>query len=146
MSKKATKLVGKLVNSTSGIQVTLEIAKATNKQKEAIEFIRIKTDKKPSQTVINAIKLHGGSWYSVDKCWSIFNSVKNQKFVNKMILKDAFKIVEEEKEVVVNNKPKSKEKGAAQGKTNSIENRVNALEKSVKETNTMLKQILAKLG
>lgn len=144
MSKKIT---GKLINSTSGIQVKLEIAKATNKKGEAIEFIRINTDKKPSQTVINAIKLQGGSYFGKDQSWSLFNSVKNQKFVNKMILKDAFKIVEEEKEVKTS-KPKQAVKGKAQPSkpNNSIENRVKALESNIKDTNKMLKQILAKLG
>lgn len=138
---------GKLVNSTSGIKVTVEIANATNKKGEAIEFIRIKTDKKPSQTVINAIKLQGGSWFSKDESWSIFNSVKNQRFVNKVILKDCFKVEEEEKvvEVVKTSKPQSKAKGKAKT-TNTIEDRVNALEKAQKENNKKLDKILALLS
>jgi len=128
MSKKIT---GKLINSTSGIKVSLEIAKAKNKQGEAIEFIRINTDKKPSQTVINAIKLQGGSYFNKDQSWSLFNSVRNQKFVNKMILKDAFKIEVEEEEVKTS-KPKQAVKGKAQASKaqpkSSLEKRVDKLE------------------
>lgn len=129
MSKKIT---GKLINSTSGIKVTLEIAKAKNKKGEAIEFIRINTDKKPSQTVINAIKLQGGSYFNKDQSWSLFNSVRNQKFVNKMILKDAFKIEVEEEEEVKTSKPKQAVKGKAQASKaqpkSSLEKRVDKLE------------------
>lgn len=152
MSKKVVEKVvatGKLVNSTSGIKATVKIANATNKKGEAIEFIRINTDKKPSQTVINAIKLQGGSYFKKDQSWSLFNSVRNQKFVNKMIVKGTFEIEEVEEEEEVNevkaNKPKSKEKGKAQP-NNSLDKRVSALEKDIKSTNDLLKKILAKLG
>ena len=98
---------GKLVNSTSGIKVTVTTVTVKSKDGKEHEFIRINTDKKPSQTVINGIKLHGGSWYNQDQTWSIYNSAKNQRFVNKVILKDCFKVEEEEKvvEVVKTSKP-----------------------------------------
>lgn len=137
---------GKLVNSTSGIKVTVTTVTVKSKDGKEMEFIRINTDKKPSQTVINAIKLHGGSWYNQDQTWSVYNNAKNQRFVNKVILKDCFKIEEEEKTVEVKtSKPQSKAKGKAKT-TNTIEDRVNALEKAQKENNKKLDKILALLS
>lgn len=136
---------GKLVNSTSGIKVTVTTVTVKSKDGKQHEFIRINTDKKPSQTVINGIKLHGGSWYNQDQTWSIYNSAKNQRFVNKQILKDCFKVEEEKVVEVKTSKPQSKAKGKAP-KTNSIEDRVNALEKAQKENNKKLDKILMLLS
>lgn len=130
---------GKLVNSTSGIKVTVTVVTVKSKDGKEHEFIRINTDKKPSQTVINGIKLHGGSWYNQDQTWSIYNSAKNQRFVNKVILKDCFKVEEEEKvvEVVKTSKPNSKAKGKAKT-TNTLEDRVDSIEKQLAKIIKML--------
>jgi hypothetical protein len=129
---------GTLVNSIKGIKVEVSIGKGIGKGAEK-EFVTILFSEKPSQNVLNSLKLKHFRYFKQNNTWSAYRTKYSEEFALSLIKENKEEEKTEEKKP---SKPSTNSKGKkpstdellAQilGKLDNMDSRLTALESKKK--------------
>lgn len=76
--------VGTVVNSTKGKTVEVKVTNGIGKG-EGKEFIQILFSEKPSQTILDSLKLKGFHYFKADNSWSAYKTDSKYEFAKSLI-------------------------------------------------------------
>lgn len=102
---------GILVNSKKGIKVEVSITKGIGKG-EGKEFVTILFSEKPSQTILDSLKLKNFHYFKATNTWSAYKTEYSEKFALSLIKEN--KEAEKTEETEADKKPSTSSKGKAE--------------------------------
>ena len=75
---------GKLINSLKGKTVEVKVVKGIGKGSDK-EFIQVIFSEKPSQSILDSLKLKGFHYFNQDKSWSAYKTDSKMAFAESLI-------------------------------------------------------------